>query len=127
MDAAALRVVAAPRRQAILRLVWDAELCAGDIHAALGDVTFGAVSQHLAVLEASGLVERRVLGRQRLYRARPDALGPLRAWLEDMWADALYELKLRAELEESRRGPRSQRHTKRHAKTRKQTKKEIPR
>jgi DNA-binding transcriptional ArsR family regulator len=102
-----LRAVAAPRRQAILRLVWDAELCAGDIHQKLGDVTFGAVSQHLAVLEEAGLVERRIDGRQRFYRARPDAMGPLREWLEQMWSDALYDLKLLAELEEARRGPRS--------------------
>lgn len=101
-----LQAAAAPRRQAILRLVWDAERCAGDIHARLGDVTFGAVSQHLAVLERSGLVQRRVEGRRRFYRARREAMGPLRAWLEEMWADALYDLKLLAELEEARRGPR---------------------
>jgi DNA-binding transcriptional ArsR family regulator len=105
VDPATLRVAAAPRRQAILRLVWDAERSAGEIHSALGDVTFGAVSQHLGVLEENGLVVRRVEGRQRFYRAVPEALGPLRAWLEDMWADALYDLKLRAELEEARRGP----------------------
>jgi DNA-binding transcriptional ArsR family regulator len=105
MDTATLRAVVAPRRQAILRLVWDAERSAGEIHEALGDVTFGAVSQHLRVLEQHGLVERRVDGRQRFYRAVPTGLGPLRAWLEDMWSDALYELKLRAEMEEARRGP----------------------
>ena len=33
------------------------------------------------------------------------ALGPLRRWLEQSWDDALYELKLQAELEASRRGP----------------------
>ena len=33
------------------------------------------------------------------------ALGPLRRWLESTWDDALYRLKLAAELEAGRRGP----------------------
>ncbi|MEU6656370.1 ArsR family transcriptional regulator, partial [Streptomyces sp. NPDC046900] len=44
----AVRAVAEPRRREILRLVWDAELSAGEI-AERFDVTFGAVSQHLKV------------------------------------------------------------------------------
>jgi DNA-binding transcriptional ArsR family regulator len=93
------------RRREILRLVWRAERPAGEIHRALGDVTFGAVSQQLATLTAAGLVEVRREGRSRLYRARRQALGPLGAALERLWDDALYRLKLRAELAEGRRGP----------------------
>ena len=51
----AITVIAAPRRREILRLIWDRELSAGDIAAAL-PVTFGAVSQHLSVLRAAGIV-----------------------------------------------------------------------
>lgn len=102
----ALQAVAAPRRRELLRLVWDGERSAGDLHRALPDVTFGAVSQHLRVLEAAGLVERRTEGRRRLYRARREALGPVATLLEQLWSDALYRLKLAAELEEARRGPR---------------------
>ena len=101
-----LAAVAGPRRRLMLKLVWDTELSAGEIHRALGDVTFGAVSQHLAVLERAGLVTRRAEGRRRLYRARKRALGPLRGLLEAMWDDALAALKWRAELEDARRGPR---------------------
>lgn len=101
-----LRPLGHARRREILRLVWLDERPAGEIHRALGDVTFGAVSQHLRILEQAGLVEMRAEGRQRLYRARPQALGPVAATLEAMWDDALYRLKLRAELEEGRRGPR---------------------
>lgn len=104
-----LRVVAGPRRRAILRIVWDAEVAASRIHERLGDVTFGAVSQHLKQLVEAGVVDVRVEGRRRLYRARREALGSLRPALEEMWADALHDLKLMAELEESRRGPRSKR------------------
>jgi len=101
-----LRALATPRRREILRLLWDRERTAGQIHRALGDVTFGAVSQHLRVLAETGLVQGRRDGRSRLYRARPQDLGPFREWLEETWDSALYRLKLRAELEEARRGPR---------------------
>jgi DNA-binding transcriptional ArsR family regulator len=101
-----LQAVATPRRRAILKLVWRNEQAAGEIHRALGDVTFGAVSQHLRVLERAGLVRCRADGRRRFYRARRGALGPLRGWLEQMWRHALDELAWRAELEEARRGPR---------------------
>jgi len=101
-----LRALAHARRREILRLVWHDERCAGEIHRALGDVTFGAVSQQLRTLERAGLVGVRSAGRHRLYRARREALGAMAATLEAMWDDALYQLKLRAELEEGRRGPK---------------------
>jgi hypothetical protein len=50
-------------------------------------------------------VESRAEGRHRLYRARREALGPVGQMLEGMWRDALWRLKLQAELIESRRGP----------------------
>lgn len=100
-----IAAIASPRRREILRLVWGDERAAGDIHRALADVTFGAVSQHLRTLTESGLVEVRSDGRRRLYRARREALGPIAATLEALWGDALYTLTLRAELEEARRGP----------------------
>jgi DNA-binding transcriptional ArsR family regulator len=100
-----LQILGTPRRREILRLVWDEEKSAGEIHRALGDVTFGAVSQHLRVLQEAALLRGRREGRHRFYVARKDGLGPLAPWLEAMWDDALYSLKLRAELEESRRGP----------------------
>jgi len=105
----ALAAIASPRRREILRLVWRQERAAGEIHRALGDVTFGAVSQHLSGLAGSGLVDVRAEGRRRLYRARRPAFGPIGRALEALWDDALYSLTLRAELEESRRGPRPHR------------------
>lgn len=104
-----LQALAPPRRRQILRLVWRGERSAGDVHRAIGDVTFGAVSQHLRALEAADLVCARREGRHRYYRARKEVLGPLARWLESMWDDALQRLKLRAELEEARRGPRPSR------------------
>ena len=100
-----LRALHSPRRREILRLCWRDTLTAGAIRRALPDVTFGAVSQHLKVLRDAGLVTVQKRGRERFYRARRTAVGPLRRWLETTWDDALYRLKLRAELEAARRGP----------------------
>src|SRR5262245_54686956 len=101
-----MQALNAPRRREILRLVWDAERSAGDIHRAMPDVTFGAVSQHLGVLVEADLVRARAHGRSRLYLARKGALGPFKRWLEASWDDALYRLKIAAEMETARRGPR---------------------
>lgn len=101
----ALSVLASPRRQEILRLLWTGERAAGDISAAMPDVSFGAVSLQLKVLLEAGVVERRSDGQRRLYRVRREALGPVGAALERMWGDALWRLKVAAELAETRRGP----------------------
>jgi DNA-binding transcriptional ArsR family regulator len=105
--------LASPRRREILRLVWRRERSAGEIHRAMPDVTFGAVSLQLRALSEAGLVASRAEGRHRLYRARREALAPLAPVLERMWDDALWKLKLMAELEHSRRGPRPRRRAKR--------------
>jgi DNA-binding transcriptional ArsR family regulator len=75
----------------------------------MGDVTFGAVSQHLKVLQQAGLVECHADRKFRVYRVNREALGPVAAMLEAMWTDSLWRLKLQAELEQSRRGPRPRR------------------
>jgi len=109
MEPAVLDAIASPRRREILRLVWDQEQSAGAIHRAMPDVTFGAVSLQLRSLVEAGLVEARAQQRNRFYRARREALGPVAEILERMWDDALWKLKLAAELEETRRGPKPQR------------------
>ena len=109
MDRELFSAIASPRRQEILRLVWRGEVAAGDIHRAMPDVTFGAVSLQLRALSEAGLVHVRIEGRNRFYRARHEALAPVRALLEHMWGDALWRLKLLAELKHSRRGPRPRR------------------
>jgi DNA-binding transcriptional ArsR family regulator len=112
-DTTVLAAIASPRRREILRLVWDHEVAAGDIHAAMPDVSFGAVSLQLRALSEAGLVEVRRAQRHRFYSARRDALGPVGAVLEGMWDDALWRLKLRAELEQTRRGPKPKRRRRR--------------
>jgi DNA-binding transcriptional ArsR family regulator len=97
-----VQVIAEPRRREILRLVWDRERPAAEI-AAHFDVTFGAVSQHLAVLRQAGFVAVRKEGTRRWYRADRAALAPYAAMLERMWAtqlDRLAELAETAERQE---------------------------
>jgi DNA-binding transcriptional ArsR family regulator len=113
LDSAVLAALASPRRREILRLVWNREVAAGDIHAAMPDVSFGAVSLQLRALSEAGLVSVRREHRHRYYSARRAALGPVGAALEHMWDDALWRLKLRAELEQTRRGPRPARRRRR--------------
>ena len=109
VDTSVISAIASPRRREILRLVWDEERLAGDIAAAMPDVTFGAVSLHLRSLAEAGLVEVRPDGQCRYYRALRAAFGPVGHVLEHMWSDALGRLKLQAELDQSRRGPRARR------------------
>lgn len=94
----AARAIAEPRRRAILRLVWPRERAAGEI-AAKFDVTRPAISQHLSVLRDAGLVTERRVGARRLYRARPDGLRGLRAYLAGFWDDRLARLAAAAEAE----------------------------
>lgn len=102
---AALKAIGEPRRREILRLVWDRELPSGVI-AAHFDVTHAAISQHLRVLREAALVEERREGTRRLYRARPEGLGELRAFLESYWDEGLARLKEAAEREERRKRAR---------------------
>ena len=83
-----LRALAEPRRRAILQLVAQSELSAGEI-AGCFDVTRTAVSQHLTVLKHAGLLAERKQATRRLYRARPEGLAALREFLDQMWASSL--------------------------------------
>jgi DNA-binding transcriptional ArsR family regulator len=96
-----LRAISDPRRREIFRLVRFEERSAGDI-AAHFEVSRPAISQHLTVLRHAGLLTERRAGNRRLYRARPEALGEVRAFVEEFWSDHLIRLKAAAE-HESRR------------------------
>jgi DNA-binding transcriptional ArsR family regulator len=99
---AALRAIAEPRRQAILRLVRDEERTAGEIAEAF-EVSRPAISQHLSVLKEAGLVSERRDGTRRFYRARPEKIRELQRFLEEFWKTGLDRLKAAAEWEERRK------------------------
>jgi DNA-binding transcriptional ArsR family regulator len=96
-----LRALAEPRRQGILLLIRGRELASGEI-AAHFDVSRPAISQHLQVLKAAGLVTERRLGTRHLYQVRPEGLAELRRFVEEFWDDALARLADAAEAEQRR-------------------------
>lgn len=91
-----MAALAEPRRRQILQILGDGELPVTVI-ASQFDVTRPAISQHLGVLKAAGLVADRRVGARRLYRVRPEALAEARAWLDQMWQASLGRLKVVAE------------------------------
>ena len=104
-----LRAVADPTRRAILRLVREGELAAGDIATHFPSMSRPAVSQHLRVLTDCGLVDVRPDGNRRMYRWRREGLRDAAAFLDEMWSDRLARLKAAAEREEWPERTRAQR------------------
>lgn len=100
---AALRAIAEPNRRRILQLVRGRELSAGEVASHFA-VTRPAISQHLGVLKEAGLVDERRNGTRRLYRARPQGLAELKAFLDAFWDERLEGLQEDAEREERKRG-----------------------
>ena len=56
-----------------------------------------AVSQHLKLLKAAGLVEEHAAGTRRIYSLRREGLVALRDWLDSFWDEALEAFKNEAE------------------------------
>ena len=88
----ALKALAEPRRREILRLVWSHEMAASEI-ADHFDVTRPAISQHVAVLKAAGLVTERRDGTRRLYRADQSEMHKVREFLDSYWTSGLERLR----------------------------------
>ena len=74
--------------------------------AALMPVSRSAVSQHLGQLKGAGLARERRDGVKRIYRVDPQGIAHLRAWIDDLWRDALENLKMLSEAEHGRRTKR---------------------
>jgi DNA-binding transcriptional ArsR family regulator len=100
-SALALDALGDPTRRAILELLRDGPRPVGELAGAL-PVSRPAVSQHLAVLKAAGLVAGRPAGRRRLYAVDPAGLDALRAYLEGLWGEALASYRRAAEQEGER-------------------------
>ena len=65
-------------------------------------VTRSAISQHLRVLTAAGLVTVRKERTRRMYSARSEGLAELRSFLEMFWDTRLQALARETEAEERR-------------------------
>jgi len=88
----ALRALAEPRRQELLRLLRDHPRSVGELAAEV-DVTQQAVSQHLSVLDRAGLVEARREGTRSVYAVRPEGFAPVEAFVREFWEPHLLALK----------------------------------
>src|SRR3954466_7774089 len=87
-----------PTRRAIFERLAGGPLPVGEIARGL-PVSRPAVSQHLRVLKAAGLVIDQAEGTRRLYRIDPDGVGALRAYFDRFWNQALAAFKAAAERE----------------------------
>ena len=58
-----------------------------------------AVSQHLRVLKAAGLVRETAQGARRIYHLDPRGIGAMREWLDAHWSSALSAFKEFADAE----------------------------
>jgi DNA-binding transcriptional ArsR family regulator len=77
----AFNAVAEPRRRQILDVLSGGERAVNDLVAELG-LAQPLVSKHLRVLREVGLVDRRDVGRQRVYRLHGHALKPIHDWVQ---------------------------------------------
>ena len=86
-----LAVLAEPNRRRLLELLRGGERTVTEL-AAEFSVTRPAISQHLGVLAAAGLVEVRQDGRFRRYRLNPSGMAALRSTLDAFWTSELEQL-----------------------------------
>ena len=101
--ATALAALADPTRRAIFEQLGNGPRSVGAIARGL-PISRPAVSQHLQVLKAAGLVFDRAEGTRRLYQIDPAGLGAIRAWLDRFWTMALesYAAEVDREMEDGR-------------------------
>ncbi len=86
-----LAVLAEPNRRRLLELLRGGEHTVTEL-AVQFSVTRPAISQHLGVLAAAGLVEVRQDGRFRRYRHNPAGMAALRSTLDAFWTSELEQL-----------------------------------
>lgn len=104
-SSAVLAALADPTRERIVRLLVDGERSVGEIAERL-PVSRPAVSKHLRLLEASGLVRFRSEGVRNIYALQPDAIAALRDELGRMWERSLARYALVANNRKSSPGTR---------------------
>ncbi|MFC6358914.1 metalloregulator ArsR/SmtB family transcription factor [Luteococcus peritonei] len=100
--------LAHPARRALLDELREAPARAGDVGTGLGS-SREAVSKHLRLMAAAGLLHVEVRGRERWYHIRPEALAELDGWLEPY--RAFWSQRLDALETEIIRGRRDRRRT----------------
>ena len=83
-----LDALAEPTRRAILERLVDRPSAVSDIAREM-PISRSAVSQHLQILKAVGLVTDRADGTRRIYQVDPDALAIIRSYFDAFWKRSL--------------------------------------
>ena len=94
----ALAALGDPTRQRMMERLRGGPCSVGELVTTVA-VSQPAVSQHLKILKEAGLVFDTAEGTRRIYRIDPKGLGPLRAWLDQFWTDALTAFSEKADAE----------------------------
>lgn len=92
-SATALQALGDPTRLAILERLVERPQAVVELADQL-PVSRPAVSQHLRVLKAAGLVTDQAVGNRRIYRVDPAGLAALRDQLDRFWNRALANYKM---------------------------------
>jgi DNA-binding transcriptional ArsR family regulator len=74
--------IAEPNRRVLLDTLAAGNRTAGELVAALPDLTQPSVSRHLRILREVGLVEVRPDAQRRIYALRADGLVAIDSWIE---------------------------------------------
>jgi DNA-binding transcriptional ArsR family regulator len=88
----ALGVLGDPTRRTIFETLAAGPLSVGELAERL-PVSRPAVSQHLRALKEAGLVRDRAVGTRRIYHVDPTGVAALRAYLDQIWGEALAAFK----------------------------------
>jgi DNA-binding transcriptional ArsR family regulator len=86
--AEALSALADPTRRAIFERLARSPGAVGELASEL-PVSRPAVSQHLKVLKAAGLVTDHPAGTRRVYSVNPDGVAAIRDYFEQFWQQSL--------------------------------------
>jgi DNA-binding transcriptional ArsR family regulator len=95
-----MAALADPMRQEILEKLRAGPRPVGEIAAGM-TISRPAVSQHLKVLKESGLVAETRAGTRHYFAIAPEGIGALRAYLDDLWGDALAAFARHVEKEQT--------------------------
>jgi DNA-binding transcriptional ArsR family regulator len=90
--------LADPTRRAIFERLAERPSAVGELAGEV-PVSRPAVSQHLKVLKAAGLVVDHADGTRRIYQLDPDGVDALRGYLDQFWNQALTAFKRAVEQE----------------------------
>ncbi len=103
----ALQALGAPTRREIFERLTAGPLAVGELAQEM-PVSRPAVSQHLKVLKATGLVVDRPIGTRRVYQVDPAAVSALRDYFDSFWSHALESFRAVVEAQEQPSEPRRQ-------------------